>query len=118
MTVSTPLGQLSEFMVPVTNLDDAVGFWTSVMGFTLETQSSGFAAVVDPQSGQRIGLVQDEIGPQFALSFKVPDVDAAVERLLASGSELKYRERGAPGFEYAMVCARDEFPMMLWSQED
>jgi predicted enzyme related to lactoylglutathione lyase len=88
--VSAPLGTPGHLLVPVDDVGAAVAFYTEVLGLELRFRDGDRYAAVRV-GALTIGLAAPGEAPPgggVALSLKVDDLDAAVERLQAGGAEI------------------------------
>ncbi|MEU8266893.1 VOC family protein [Sphaerisporangium sp. NPDC049002] len=88
--MSTHAQKLGNVLIPVSDLDKAVTFYTEALGLTLKFRDGDRFAALDA-GGVTIALAapaEQVAGSATAPSYKVGDVAEAVRDLTASGAEL------------------------------
>jgi len=107
---------VSHVILPVTDLERAVGLWCGVMGFAQGGRGEGH---VDIDSGNvAIRLMQvPAIESKVSLRLSVRNVAQAYEALLAGGAASRYAPMKTPELE-EMACASDPdgHSIVLWRQ--
>lgn len=100
--------------LPVKNLETAIPFYETVMGFRVLSRSeSPHAAAVLGRDGIQIGLAENGGDPtQDGCAFEVDDVAAAFAELKANGlekeiSEFSFEKRGDTSWKVFFVVAPD-----------
>ena len=102
-----------ELNLPVGNIEDAIPFYTGIMGFQLESRSSEpVVRATLARDKVRIGLAENGGDPtQEGCFFEVDDVEAAFAELNANGlpGEAKYRvdRHGETSYRVFFVIAPD-----------
>lgn len=84
------LGEVGHVVVPVDDLDAAVGFCQRAYGLELAFKDGEDYALLECDH-LKLGLAtadQHPPGAGVAFSFKVPDIEAATERVLAEGASV------------------------------
>ena len=100
--------------LPVTNLDEAIPFYETIMGFQLRSrQESPYKSAVLTRDDIQMGLAENGGDPtQEGCFFEVDDVEAAFNELKANGLETddpNYRvdQHGDTSFRVFFVVAPD-----------
>jgi catechol 2,3-dioxygenase-like lactoylglutathione lyase family enzyme len=101
--------------LPVSDVEKAVGFYTSIMGFSAEPSESikGIKRVILSRDGITIGLSENGRDPsQDGCFFRVDDVEVAFAELKSNGLEKKEAEfrvdkYGEKSFKVFFVIAPD-----------
>jgi predicted enzyme related to lactoylglutathione lyase len=89
-SVSAHAQKLGNVLIPVSDLDKAVTFYSEVLGLTVKFRDGDRFAALDG-GGVTIALAASEeqvAGPVTAPSYKVGDVAEAVRDLTAAGAEV------------------------------
>jgi LAO/AO transport system kinase len=117
----SPVPQLDHLGIAVRSLEEALGFWESALGLAVSLRESvereGVNVAMLPLGAPRIELLEatgpDSVVAKFIekrgaglhhVALRVPDLDAAMERLRAAGARLLGEPRtGAGGHRYVFV---------------
>ena len=94
--------EVTDVMIAVSSLPDAVSFWVEAMGLEVGTRGDGWVTVVDARTGQRLTLVEGDIGADYAVAVRVGDVSARAAELRAS-PHASAVEVGEPGPAHCLV---------------
>ncbi len=117
MTLPTPAGEsrFTDLMVRVPSLAESVNFWKDVFGFLDADAGEGWSTLRDPNTGQRMTLVEGDIGAPWALAVAAEDMDAAVKGFEARGGELLQRTETAEGESHCRCRAPDGVIVLFYS---
>ena len=117
--------QDDEMNLPVANVDEALSFYTTVMGFEVESRSdSPVKSVILARDDVKIGLAENGGDPtQDGCFFEVDDVEAAFAELKANGFDKDdpgYRvdAHGDKSFKVFFIIAPDELCYCVGEQVD
>jgi predicted enzyme related to lactoylglutathione lyase len=109
--------KVGNVLYPAADVPAAVRFYGDALGLRVKFQDgSRFAALDGGTTTFAIaGDEEDVTGGRPAVSFKVPDVQAAVDRLVAAGAELQRPAEAGPHEVRAVV--RDPWgnPVVLYA---
>lgn len=117
MTDLSPIGRLANIVIPVADIDAAVGYYVGILGLTLKFRDGARWAAVDA-GGLTLGLAgppEHPLGRRLALSFKVLDVDQAVAQALQAKAALVSPPRKGPHEIRALVSDADGNLIYLYS---
>ncbi|THU04112.1 DUF2621 family protein [Lampropedia puyangensis] len=105
---------VSHIVIPVTQLERAVGLWRDVAGFTEAKRGEGY---VDIDSGNMLLrlLAVPEVEANVSLRLSVGDVAQTYQALLAAGAQSRYAPMKTPELEeIACVSDADGHSIVLW----
>ena len=117
MSNPSPIGKLANVVVPVADVEAAVGYYVGVLGLTLKFRDGAHWAAVEA-GGAILGLAgpsEHPRGGRSALSFKVADVDEAVARALSGTATLISAPREGPHETRALISDADGNLIYLYS---
>ena len=104
-----PIGDTDTNALPVKELGPAIGYYTQVLGFSLEEKEEGKALL--RRDAARIGLAKNERDPeQASCYFAVSDVEALRREMEAKGIEPSLiRQDEHDGRSYRIFFAKEPY---------
>lgn len=105
---------VSHLIVPVTDLERAVGLWNGVIGFAETKRGEGY---VDLDSGNVVLRLMQVSAVESHVSVRVTvlDVEQAYQSLLTAGCQSRYTPMKTPELEeMACVSDPDGHAVVLW----
>lgn len=105
---------ISHVDVQVTNLDKAIHFWNTIIGFSIKSQGNGF---VEIDSGNvAIRLIEvPAIENTSTIRINVAEVNTSYQALISAGASPRYAPMNTPEQEkIACVTEHDGHSIILW----
>jgi hypothetical protein len=94
--------QFTDIMIKVQSRDQAVNFLVSTFGLALSDNGSGWTALEDPETKQRIVITEEDFGSTWAISIATSHMDQTIQSLSKQGVQVKFHKELATGFQYAL----------------
>lgn len=111
-----PRAHVTDTMIPVASLQDALPFWTDTLGLAQVGGGEGWVLLEDPHSRHKISLVEGDFGAQWAIAVAAADLEAALEQIRAAGGRAADIRGNGVGFRTALCHAPDGCPVLVYEE--
>lgn len=109
---------VKQILIPVTDIDAALAFYTDAMGFALKFRDGARYAALDG-GGVTVALVGPEeqvAGQTISFSLHVEDMDQVLSRARASGASLLRAPQAGPHELRAVLADPDGNPVIFYKK--
>src|SRR5690606_40062894 len=110
-----PSTEVTDLMVSVDNLVEAVEFWTKVLNMYPVEDAEGWVMLVHPTTHQRVTLFEADLGTPWCVAVRAQHLAEAVEKLAAHGATTGDIFE-SPGFRASLCFDPSGIPIMLYNQ--
>jgi hypothetical protein len=112
-----PSTEVTDLMVSVDNLIEAVEFWTEALNMYPAEDAEGWVMLEHPITHQRITLFEADLGTPWCVAVRADNLEKAVADLEEHGATVGDIFE-SPGFRASLCLDPSGIPIMLYNQGD